>query len=382
MGNVRKWGRGFQLRYQVGGQRVEETVRVNTKTEAVNLLKVREGQATEGRTPTFSARRLRFEDLASDLKCDYELNGRHSLKNLQSYLAHLGGFFAGRRAVTLTTSDALAYAARRKQAGAASATINRELATLRRMFSLAVRAAKLDRRPQIPMLREENVRRGFLTPDQFARVLASLPAYLQPVAEFAYRSGWRRSEITSLGWEQVDLGSATIRLWPGTTKNREGRVLPLEGELRRVIEQQYQTRPNGCSWVFHCHGRRIVTVNRAWTRACARVWWTEQKGDDKAPLPEILEEYLARGPRLLFHDLRRTAARNFRRAGLSENEAMALTGHKTPAIFRRYSIIAEEDLRDAVRASEAYLAIGGSKVGQESEHPESLILEVHANLRG
>lgn len=100
-----------------------------------------------------------------------------------------------------------------------------------------------------------------------------------------------------------------------------------------MIQRQYEGGLPGCPYVFHRHARRIYSFDKAWDRACL----------------------LAGCPGMLFHDFRRTAARNLRRADLSEAQAMAITGHKTPSIFRRYSIIAESDLRDAVWRAQAFM---------------------------
>jgi integrase len=94
-----------------------------------------------------------------------------------------------------------------------NAEINRELTILKRMFTLAVQADKLLRRPHIPLLEERNRRTGFFELEMLECVLADLPAALQPVILFAYLTGWRiPSEVLPLEWRQVDFSVGEIRL--------------------------------------------------------------------------------------------------------------------------------------------------------------------------
>ncbi len=227
---------------------------------------------------------------------------------------------------------------------ASNAEINRELALLKRMFSLAMQATKLLHRPHIPMLREDNTRTGFFEPEQYQAALAHLPEAIRPVITFAYLTGWRiASEILPLEWRQVDFRAGEVRLDAGTTKNREGRVFPMTAELRSLLEAQHaehvrlKKARQIVPWVFY----RMVAQGR---------------GGEAQPKPIISfmkawrSAYKAAGcPGRIPHDLRRTAVRNLVRAGIRERLAMQMTGHKTRSVFERYNILSDGDLRDAAR---------------------------------
>jgi site-specific recombinase XerD len=74
-----------------------------------------------------------------------------------------------------------AYVLRRQEEGVESATINRELAALRRMFSLGVEHRKVVNPPRIKTLNENNVRSGFFEHADFLRLRDALPEHVRPV---------------------------------------------------------------------------------------------------------------------------------------------------------------------------------------------------------
>jgi integrase len=124
------------------------------------------------------------------------------------------------KARVVTSDRVSAYQAERLVQGAKPATVNYELAVLRRAFRLGGRAGKIAARPEIQMLHVENARKGFFEPEQYRAVMKHLPENLRPLAAIAYITGWRAmSELLSRQWRHVDLAKGWLRLDPGESKN-------------------------------------------------------------------------------------------------------------------------------------------------------------------
>jgi integrase len=153
----------------------------------------------------------------------------------------------------------------------------------------------------------------------------------------------------------------------GTTKNDEPRVIYLTGELYDTIMDQKRIRDihfPGCPYVFFRDGQSIKDFREAWERAlrvcgyrpafkCRDYHAVSELPDDTEERAHVCQR--CGGTRLrklnakLLHDCRRSGVRNMVRAGVPEKVAMKISGHKTRAVFDRYNIVNEDDLR---RASE------------------------------
>jgi integrase len=291
------------------------------------------------------AKRLRFEDLCDLLRRDYTRKRNRS--RLESKLTRLAEVFAGDRALEITTDRIDRYIEAREKAKARPATINRELAALRRAFRLAVAKNLLPTIPAITLLSEaDNVREGFVDPPEFAALLATLTelgaADVADAAEFAYLTCLRRSNVLGAVWPwfklELDRSGAvvagSVRLPGSVTKNKKPLSLALTGPLLALIARRWSQRIPDCPFVFHRQGRPLVRFDRPWNAACDAVGL----------------------PRTLFHDLRRSGTRNLRRAGVDEHVIQRIGGWKTTSMFKRYDIVDERDLRDAGERLSTYLA--------------------------
>ncbi len=338
------------LKYYVNGRPVRESAKTEDWNEAERLLKRRQGEQATGKFAGLGPERIRMAQLFEAVVEDYTANGKHSLPDVKFRLRlHLLPAFGHLRAAEFGSNHVGRYIEQRRRAEAANATINRELAIVRRAFTLAAQAdpPRVTRLVHIPSLKENNVRKGFLEHTAYTRLRDELPEYLRPLFVVAYHTGARRGELTRVQWPQVDFTADRIRLNPGETKNNEPRTLPIYGEMREWLLMAKETRDLGfpdCPWVLHENGRRIQTFRKAWASACQR----------------------AGVGGLLFHDLRRSAVRNMVRAGIPEKVAMAISGHKTQSVFQRYNIVSERDLTDAAARMEQYVE-AATKAVQEAE---------------
>jgi integrase len=350
-GYLYKRGKVWWIRYSVRGKDFRESSGSERDNDAMRLLKRRWKEVGKGRFIGPSEDRVMVDHLLDAVKVDYQNNERRSLGDLDGRLRHLRVAFGNMRAIDVTEDRIEQYKSRRLiektergRKPVRPATINRELAALRKAFSLAVRQKRIGAAPAITMLSENNARQGFLEPADFESIVENLSEHLRDFARFAYLTGWRKGELQTLTWADVNREAKTILLRSEHSKNKEPRLLPLTGELTAIVERRWQARAiqnaDGSTglaeFLFHKAGRPIGDFRKAWTAACKE----------------------ANTPGILFHDLRRSAVRNMDRSGVGQAVAMKITGHKTLSVYQRYRIVSESDIRDALEKTQAAISSG------------------------
>jgi integrase len=262
--------------------------------------------------------------------------GSRKVKGYGWRWAHLEPTFGHLRAAHVTYEHVEAYKAQRRAQGAAPATCNRELATLRKIFHHAKKTRLIAGDvPVIEMFSEkDNVRKGFIEDHQFERLAAEAAKdglFMRCLIEVFFTYGWRRSEVLNLRVRHVDLAHRTIRLDVGTTKNGEGREVAMTARVLELMREACAEKKPDDPVFTREDGSTVKSFSKTWRNLCVR----------------------AGVPGLLIHDFRRSAARQLRKAGVPESVIMATGGWKTPAMFRRYAIVSSADPRDAMTALEA-----------------------------
>jgi integrase len=349
--------RFWYAQFYQDGRQVRVSTKTEVKAEALATLRRLMGDRDNGRAPVTEMRRLRYADLRAALIESYVAKGNKSLKSKADGSETIAGLTAldefcgfksevveGKQVVTekgmsvaqITTDAARRFVRKRRDENTGNAAINRSLAALRRMLNIAKRDKKIHDVPFIEFQKEPPARKGFLTRMDFERLIKVLPTHLRPLVTFLYWCGCRVGETLKIEWSQVDLDSRQIRLEPEQTKGDEGRVVPLSSELVNMLRQ---VEPKEGT-VFDG-----TNLRKEWMEACAACelgTLTEVEGRPYDPLYSGLT----------LHDMRRSAVRNLRKAGVSEKEAMGISGHKTRAVFDRYNIVSTDDVMDAMRKLE------------------------------
>jgi integrase len=398
-------GKRYYIAYSRNGKQYREPVRkAKTRTDARRALQSRQGEVVDGRFMGLRHHTVTLTELAVDMLTNPEKRNLKDYRGLVSrtknvlryflnmsvleisqmgdYLKRhkndLTGFLkqrkgSNRKATSIGTDDINDYVESRLEAGRENGTINRELSALQSMFTLAYESKprKIPEPLKISSLPEDNVREGFVEPEEYQAFKDLLPKHVKGVYMLGYFSGMRKGEITGIEQTQVTWNERKITLRRIQTKNKGPRVFFVyDDELWSYMLDHKQLRdsqfPN-CKYLFFTpDGKQIGEFRKSFDSAiikfkgslqflcrdCSNPFSlavnTAERARKKIPCPHCGSASIIRDDRL-FHDLRRTGVRNLIRQGVPQKTAMLISGHETDEIFRRYLIIDESDIKAACK---------------------------------
>jgi integrase len=355
-GTGRIWPRGKQgilwIQYQDrNGGTVRESTGSTNKKYAEQCLRMRLSSVQLNQFHGLNVERKTVGDLVAELFTrragDMQIS-THAWEE-RRWKLHLAPFFEHRNARQVDRATIARYIKQRRDEGASNASVNREIAILK----TAYHECEGMPRPKFPKRLVENVRQNFLEDAEYDRIIeeaAKGELWLRLVLLLGANTGMRRSELLGLKVRNVDVLNKMLRL--GLTKNGDPRTVPLaDDETAMIAMLTAGKKPE--DFVFtRADGEPVKDFRKTWANL------TEAAGV----------------PELLFHDLRRTGVRSLVRSGVSDTVAMAISGHRTADVFRRYNITSEKDLRHARelqaarrRSLEAQGQVQGQTAEEESD---------------
>ncbi len=323
-----------------------------TLTQAEQFMQQARADARAGRLNLPKGRKvaLGFSAAADEYLVRLSAGQGKDLANKRGYLTnHLKPFLGDRPLSKITAFDLHRYVKQRRDAGAAVATINRELATLSHLFHRAQEWEWLERVVKVPRLREENRRLVYLTGEQVNLLLDAARAdvcwAVYPFVLIGLHTAMRRMEILSVRWEHVDLARRVIHI----PKAKAGaRDQPITAALAAYLGELRAMMP-GAEWLFpadSASGHR-VTIETPFRRVVAAAGLNPKE--------------------VTRHTLRHTAITHLVQAGIDLPTVQRISGHKTLAMVARYSHQSGAHIAAAMERLE-------ERVTQELRRPEKSLV--------
>jgi integrase len=274
-----------------------------------------------------------FADLMDRYLTEHASRRAH-YRRYVNMVTNLKSFFGNPKLGTVTPKTIVAFKNKRYADGVTPATINRELAVLKKAFNLACREwewATDNPVCRVSMEREDNTRDRWLTEEEEARLLATAVPWVRDLILFATNTGMRRGEILGLTWAGVDFTRRTVTVL--RSKNGERRTIPMNQTVLDVLAEKHEqtdiSNRSGINLVFSSEAATPLDGSNL------------RRGFNCALKTARIEDFH-------FHDLRHTFATRLVQAGVDLYKVQRLLEHKSPNMTQRYAHHYPESLRDGV----------------------------------
>lgn len=210
--------------------------------------------------------------------------------------------------------------------GVKPSTVNRMLEVVRAMLRKAEKEwGWLEKAPAIRMRKEDSKRIRWLSKEEAGRLIQELPSHLADLALFSLATGLRKSNVTQLQWNDVDLEKRHALIHADQSKTQKAIPVPLNDTALSVIRKQLGKH---LKHIFTYAGKPILQCNtKAWKKALSRAG---------------IENFR-------WHDLRHTWASWHVQNGTSLQELQQLGGWTSFEMVLRYAHLSSEHLREVAQ---------------------------------
>lgn len=318
-----KRGKKYGIDYSVNGTRVRKIIGPLRKEAVAELARIgciiHEGGACN--IPV--KRQISLQELIVEyleFSKTYKRSWSRDVTSCKALSARLGQKLVGE----LTKHEVQQFVNARKQDEVKPATVNRELACLKHMFTKAVEWEYVTTNPLtgFKLLPENNQRTQVFSTSDLERLFQHLEPEAAAIVFFALQTGMRKGEIINLVWTDVDFEQSQVTV--RTSKNGKPRQIPLLADMITLL----QSLPRDSEFVFSLSGRA--------TR-CNKLRMMFEQARDKAGLAGMH-----------FHDLRHTFATQLVNNNAAVFTVKELLGHATLAMTLRYTRVAAKRKREAI----------------------------------
>jgi len=312
----------WYIDFYADGRRLRK--RVGSKKDAENALSAVKADILRGEFRFRRDRKIRFEDFAKEY-LEYAKINKKSWERDECILKKLVPHFGDLVLSKITPHHIEEYKRSRLDDGVNPSTINRELACLKYMFTVAERFGKFDGKnpvKEVKPLQERKFVMKILARDEIKRLIDVANGYMRPVIILALNTGMRKGEILGLKWNDVDFIEHYIYL--KKTKSNVMRKVPMNSVVSGMLKKL--KREGNYVFTNPATGLQYSDIFHPFKAAC--------------------EEAKIRD--LRFHDLRHTAATLMVMGGIDLVTVKEILGHSTIEMTMRYAHPTPENKRKAV----------------------------------
>ncbi|MEQ1845347.1 MAG: tyrosine-type recombinase/integrase [Nitrospira sp.] len=331
-------GKVWWMNFMYQGRQVRRSTGTADRRLAELILAKVRVQIIEGRFfETLEEKTRTFDELMERYLTEHAAR-KSQPRHYRGYAKSLTAFFGGRTLAEITPKLIVEYKNRRYAAGLKPASINRELANLKKAFNLAVREWEWCREnpvSKVSMERENNKRDRWLSFEEEAQLLQACAPWLHDLVTFALHTGMRMGEILELSWQGVDFIRRTVMVF--RSKNGERRTIPVNETVLYLIKQKAKGRHLSLIKQVDVSGDFVFSSKTGTALESGHLRRAFRLALSKAKIEDFH-----------FHDLRHTFATRLVQAGVDIYKVQRLLGHKSPIMTQRYAHHYPESLRDGV----------------------------------